>query len=494
LSPILAQTPVIKPVASYPANLSSVKVAELNNNNAPELIGLDNTSNAVVVLENTGTGSYGAPQYYAVSGQPTGLDVGDFNGDGKLDVAVSFGVYNAATGKVAVLRGNGDGTLQLPIYFTVPIPANSIAVADLNNDNRPDIAVIGNTNDDNTNTVAILTNTSTSTATISFSVTSFPAPVYFGPGGIPPDLVWGLTAGDFNGDGRIDLAYFDECGPDCGPAVEDDLVILANTTGGWVAHNPTGGTGASSMTAFDLDGDGITDLVIPFRGCHTPCVGVTVLYMKNDFSVAASVPLDIGGDNEDGPTPYQAVAGDFNNDGKSDIAGYSQGGTLANPSFTDVGPGIMMWTALGTRTFNSLKYYKQPSPPASFSAFYTAEGFLDQNGTRDLVVPHGTVAQVWKNGTSTAGDPCAYPTSGGIHVCTPTSVPAGTVHFLASGRTNVQPLLRMELWVDGVKRAQRFTDRLHVDLTLAPGTHTVGFVVVGASGLQIKKKIYITAH
>jgi hypothetical protein len=491
--PTLAQNPVLNPAASYNANMSSVKVAELNNNNAPEIIGLSNISNAVVVLKNTGNGSYAAPQYYAVSGDATGLDIGDFNGDGKLDVAVSFGAYNAASGKVAVLRGNGDGTLQMPTYFTVPIPANSIAVSDFNNDNRQDIAVIGNTNDNATNTVAILTNTSTNTATISFSLHSFPAPVYFGPGGFPPDLVWNVTAGDFNGDGRIDLAYFDECGPDCGPAVEDNLVILANTAGGWVAKNPTGGTGASSMTAYDLDGDGITDLIIPFRGCHTPCVGVDVLYMKSDFSVADSVPLDIGGDNEDGPTPYQVVAGDFNNDGKTDIAGYSGGGTIA-PSFTEVGPGIMMWTALGTRTFNPLKYYNQPSPPAEFSAFYTAAGFVDQNGTRDLVVPKGTVAQVWKNSTSTAGDPCAYLSSGGVHVCTPTSVPAGTVHFLASGRTNVQPLKRMELWVDGVKRAQRFTDRFHVDLTLASGTHTAGFFEVGASGLHIENKIYITAH
>ena len=208
---ILAQTPVLNPSSSYSANISSVKVAELNNDNAPEIIGLDGA--AVVVLKNTGTGSYSAPQYFPVSGSPSGLDIGDFNGDGKLDVAVSFGVYNAANGKVAVLRGNGDGTLQLPKYFTVPIPANSIAVADLNNDNHPDIAVIGFTNDHATNKVAILTNNGTSTSSLSFTLRSFTAPVYFGPGGAGPnsDYVTTITHGDFNGDGREDLAYFDNC-------------------------------------------------------------------------------------------------------------------------------------------------------------------------------------------------------------------------------------------------------------------------------------------
>jgi hypothetical protein len=296
-----------------------------------------------------------------------------------------------------------------------------------------------------------------------------------------------VVAGDFNGDGRLDLAYFDEC-TQCSVS-EEELVILANTSTGWVAKMPTGGTGASSMTAADLDGDGITDLIIPYRGCHTPCVGVSVIYMKNDFTVASQTSLDIGGNNQDGPTPFQVVAGDFNNDGKTDIAGYSSGGYDLN--YNQIPPGIMMWTGQGTRTFNALKYYDQPNPGGGGP--YTAAGFLDKNGTRDLVIPNGTEAQVWKNGTSTAGDPCAYPVTGGVHVCMPAStVPAGTVHFLASARTNVQPLKRMELWVDGKKRAQRFSDRLHVDLTLAPGNHVASFFEVGASDLHIEKTVYFT--
>ena len=76
----------------------------------------------------------------------------------------------------------------------------------------------------------------------------------------------------------------------------------------------------------------------------------------------------------------------------------------------------MMWTGVGNRTFHNLKYYNQPNPPPQFDSLYTAAGFLDKNGSRDLVVPTGTETQVWLNSTSTAADPCAYPTSGGIHV------------------------------------------------------------------------------
>ncbi|MDQ1451931.1 MAG: hypothetical protein QOK38_1797 [Acidobacteriaceae bacterium] len=482
---LLAQEPVIAPAHSYPANLTSVLVADLNSNNAPEIIGLDNTSNAVVVLKNLGNGKYGPATYYAVSGQPSGIATGDFNGDGRLDVAVAFGAYNAAHGKVAVLRGNGDGTLQLPMYYTVSIPADSIAVADFDNDNRPDIAVIGNTNNNATNTVAILTNTGSS-----FTEHSFTAPTYFTANGFgaDADFIHHVVVGDFNGDRRIDLAYIDEC-TQCSISSEI-LFILANTTSGWQAKMPAGGGGSTSLNAADIDGDGLSDFVIPFRGCHTPCVGVAVLYMNKNYAVASSQDLDVL-NREDGPTPFQVVVGDFNNDGITDIAGYSAGGTDQN--FNQLPLGIMMWTGAGNRTFHKLKYYDQPNPPAQFSSLYTAAGFLDKNSSRDLVAPAGTETQVWLNSTSTAADPCAYPTSGGIHVCAPSAtVPSGKVHFLASARTNTQPLNRIELWIDGQKKIQVFIDRLKVDLAIPNGTHTASFYEVGASGLHIKKSVTFT--
>jgi hypothetical protein len=481
----LAQEPVIAPSSRYSANLSSVQVADLNSDNAPEIIGLDNTSAAVVVLKNLGNGKYSAATYYAISGQPNGTAVGDFNGDGKLDVAVAIGAFNATQGRVAVFRGNGDGTLQLPVYYTVAIPANSIAVADFNNDNRPDIAVIGNTNDNGTNTVAILTNTGSS-----FTQHSFKAATYFTANGFgaDADFIDHVVAGDFNGDGRIDLAYIDSC-TQCFPSSEL-LFILSNTTAGWQAKQPAGGTGSTSLTAADIDGDGLSDFVIPFRGCHTPCVGVAVLYMNKNYAVASSQDLDVS-NSEDGPTPFQVVVGDFNNDGISDIAGYSSGGEDQN--FNQLPPGIMMWTGVGIRSFNKLKYYDQPHPSAQLDGLYTAAGFLNKNGTRDLVVPVGTETQVWMNTTSNPADPCAYPTSGGVHVCAPSAnVPSGTVHFLASARTNTQPLNRIELWIDGHKRTQVFTDRLHINLPIPDGTHTATFFEVGASGLHIKKTVTFT--
>ncbi len=485
LPALLAQEPAIAPASTYPASLSSMQVADLNSDNAPEIIGLANSGAAVVVQRNLGNGKYSAATYYPLSGQLNGIGVGDFNGDGKLDIAVAIGAFNAAHGQVAVLRGNGDGTLQLPVYYTVAIPANSIAVNDFNNDNRPDIAVIGNTGDNATNTVSILTNTGSS-----FTEHSFTAPTYFTANGFGPngDFVQSLVAGDFNGDRRIDLAYLDSC-TQCSVS-QEMLYILSNTTTGWQTKQPFGGTGSESLRAADIDGDGISDFVIPFRGCHTPCVGVTVIYMNNASAVAGTQSLDVL-DTQDGPTPREVVVGDFSNDGVTDIAGYSTGGL--NQNFNQLPPGIMMWTGVGKRSFNKLKYYNQPTPSTNFAPAYTAAGFLDKNGARDLVVPKGTLTQLWLNSTSSAADPCPYPLVGGVTVCAPkVSVPSGTVQFLASARTNTQPLRRIELWIDGHKRFQVFADRLHISLPVADGPHSATFIEVGASDLFIKKTVTFT--
>ncbi len=482
---LLAQEPIIAPTNRYPATLNHVLVADLHSDNAPEIIGLDNNSNSLVVMLNLGDGTYGPPNYYGLDDQPNGIAVGDFNGDGKLDVAVALGTFNATKGYVAVLLNAGHGMLQKPVYYKVPIPVYSISVADFDNDNLPDIAVIGNTNNNSTNTVTILTNTGSS-----FTQHSFAAPVYFTPNGFGPDadFVDYLVAGDFNRDGRIDLAYIDGCAQ-CSVS-EEELFILANTTSGWQARMPAGGTGTTSLKAADIDGDGRTDLVIPFRGCHTPCVGVTVMFMGNDFTPASFQSLDVLNES-DGPTPLEVVVGDFNNDGLADIAGYSLGGS--DQDYNTVPPGIMMWTASGKRTFNSLKYYNQPSPSSQFAPPFTAAGFLNKDGTRDLVVPRGNNVQVWTNTTNNPTDPCSYPTIGGVHVCAPAAnVPTGTVRFLASARTNTQPLLRFELWIDGHKKVQLFTDRMNLKLPVANGTHEAVFVEVGASGLHIKKKIWFT--
>ena len=142
-----------KTVASYAvgSDIASVAVGDFNGDSKPDLaVGTTNGSSVAILLGN-GDGTFSGPSFVAVGGSGAfcyaGLAVGDFNGDGKLDVAAT-GVNvlipspDPFAGFVAIMLGNGDGTFKaatdIPTGGDYP---SSIAVADLNHDSKPDLVV-----------------------------------------------------------------------------------------------------------------------------------------------------------------------------------------------------------------------------------------------------------------------------------------------------------------------------------------------------------------
>jgi hypothetical protein len=139
----------------------------------------------VSVLLGNGDGTFQNPVDYATGANPAAVETADFNGDGKLDLAV-VNFFDP----VSILLGNGDGTFQAQVgYIIGATPNRNFSVADLNGDGTLDLA-ISNTG---SNTVSTLSGNGDGT---------FGEQVQLATGSNPNAVV----SGDFNGDGRLDLA------------------------------------------------------------------------------------------------------------------------------------------------------------------------------------------------------------------------------------------------------------------------------------------------
>jgi hypothetical protein len=324
------QTPLNLTVGS---GSTSVAIGDFNGDGKPDLAVADLRSNDINVLLGKGDGTFQAAVSVAANSGPVSLAVGDFNGDGKSDLAV-VGQF------VSVLLGKGDGTFQTAVNYAAGSGLQSVALGDFNGDGRADIAVVSQTSGN----VSVLGGNGDGT---------FQQAVNYAIGGAPR---W-LVVGEFNGDGRDDLAISDAGGNlrvvlGGGP-VGSTVSLTSSMNPATLGENVTltaflspGATGSvtfydgASMLGIGTAANGqasFTTSLLPFG------TGPLKAYYSGNLEYAASTSAvlteTVNALASNGfqapvyyglPSPATFVAvGDFNGDGKADLAVNSSDGQVS---------------------------------------------------------------------------------------------------------------------------------------------------------------------
>jgi FG-GAP-like repeat len=316
----LPQTISFKPASGSPVGVGkapiSVATGDFNNDGKQDFAAVSADDNTVSVFLSNGNGTFSpAPNSpFTVNGGflsgsfPIAIAVGDFNGDGNLDLAITNLPRNilcdlsSLTGNicsaVTILLGDGHGSFQAANNIDPGghLPT-SVAVGDFNGDGHPDL-VVTNFND---SSVSILLGDSSGTH---FNQASN-SPISVG-----ARPTW-VAVADFNGDGILDLAVSNA---DAG-TVSILIGNNANGKGDGTFHAASGspisvGLRPISLAIADLDGDGKLDLaVLDFTNST-----VSILKGNGDGTFMTPVGYGVGGH------PFSLVVADFNKDGKPDLA------------------------------------------------------------------------------------------------------------------------------------------------------------------------------
>jgi hypothetical protein len=172
------------PVGKRP---SALAWGDFNRDTKPDLVVVNQNDPSISILQGNGDGSFQViHSYFTGAGSlPTGVAVGDFIGNGRLDLAVS----NSGAGTLGVLLGFGDGVFTTMSSYAAGIGPSAVAIADLNGDGMKD-AVVSNTGSNN---VSILPGNATGTFATHVEYPTAKKP-------------FSVAVADFNGDGKLDLA------------------------------------------------------------------------------------------------------------------------------------------------------------------------------------------------------------------------------------------------------------------------------------------------
>ena len=326
----------------------SVAVGDFNGDGMQDLVVANHagsTGHGVWILLGDGAGNFSAATYFEAGGFPTSVAVGDFNGDGKQDLATANLTSAFESDNVSVFLGDGAGIFGVPANFVVGQNAESIAVGDFNGDGKQDLVVANNASSSPHGVWILLGDGAGNFSPATFFNTGYA--VY-------------VALGDFNSDGKQDLAVVNNQGTG-GSFV---AVLLGDGAGGFGAATNFGvGFQAQSVAVGDFNGDGKQDLAVVNEG-NNGNSNVSVLLGDGTGNFSSAGTFDAG------YVSRSVAVGDFNGDGKQDLVVANEGSDSVSVLLGD-----------GAGNFSAPNNFSAGVSPVSVAA-----GDFNSDGMQDLAV------------------------------------------------------------------------------------------------------------
>lgn len=409
-------------------------VADMNRDGKPDLLAMaagdNNRPGTVTVLEGNGSGTFSARTDYGAGLLAGRLLMGDYNRDGRPDVALTTRHFNVLP-QLKVLRGNAPGTFgsfAAKTDYAGPTGEQAVAVADVNRDGRPDAIVIGTTvptgvgvclgnglgglgaptyfttaanpdavavadlDMDGDLDMAVACNSGFVSVLLGNGSGSF-TPVLGGDVSLQGEIPTAIAVGDFYPDGVLDLATADE-------ATNSVALLLGTGSGEFIFSDLVPDeSGPRSIATADVNRDGQVDIITANHSSND----VAVLYNSGGgFAPLFSNPLV-------GLAPTAIAVGDFNRDGVPDLA--------VTHETTGADQVAVLLASGDGFSFVPAVNYPTPDIPQA-----VAVSDVDKDGDDDLVVVSRSanlVSVLMGNGTGTFAPRVDYATGtlpGGVAV------------------------------------------------------------------------------